>query len=218
MPIPSNVLIGDDHIWCQVFDSAKRISTPAPALFLDRDGVIVEEVHYLQNAEDVTLIDGAAELIAKANENNMPVIIVTNQSGLARDMFGWEEFANVQARMLALLKEKTGAYVDAVYACPYHKSGKEPYNHPDHEARKPNPGMLLRALKTLPIQTQGSWIIGDKAADLKAGVNAGISGGIHVLTGHGSDAGELEKAKAVATDGFQVHLADSIRDGLSIIF
>ncbi|NVK18925.1 MAG: HAD family hydrolase [Methylocystaceae bacterium] len=218
MSLPKNVNLGDDHIWCQLFDSAQRFRTRTPALFLDRDGVIVEEVHYLHKAEDVTIINGAADLIATANKKDIPVIIVTNQSGLARDMFGWEEFANVQARMLDLLQEKNGAFIDAVYACPYHKSGISPYNHPQHEARKPNPGMLLRAMKALPLQKEGSWIIGDKAGDLKAGRNAGITGGIHVLTGHGSDEDEAEKAKAVATDGFQVHLSDSIRDGLKIIF
>lgn len=211
--LPANVKIGPDHIWCQFFESAQRFQGPRPALFLDRDGVIVEEVHYLHKAEDVTLIDGAAEVIAKANALDMPVIVVTNQSGLGRGMFDWSEFNAVQERMLELLAEATGAYVDAVYACPFHKNAQVPhFKVSDHEARKPNPGMLNRAMKVIELDKQKSWIVGDKASDLKAGLNAGICGGVHVLTGHGSDAGEREKAKMMSTSDFVVHLAKSISD------
>lgn len=210
--LPHTVRITDDHIWTQVFDSANRFAHPSPALFLDRDGVIVEEVHYLHKVEDVALINGAARLIGVANAKNIPVVIVTNQSGLARGMFGWSEFNQVQERMLALLHQECGAFVDAVYACPYHKSGKAPFNHPDHEARKPNPAMLLRAMDAIKITAQGSWIIGDKAGDLKAGRNAGISGGIHVLTGHGRDAGQRENSIALKSGTFDVRLYDSIAD------
>ncbi|WP_135076589.1 HAD family hydrolase [Terasakiella sp. SH-1] len=210
--LPTNVTIGSDHIWCQLFDSAKRFKTSRPTLFLDRDGVIVEEVHYLHKVEDVALIGGAAKIIRAANERDIPVVVVTNQSGLARDMFGWAQFNAVQAKMHELLKDEEGAFVDAVYACPFHKTGIEPFNDPDHEARKPNPGMLLRAMGALPIQGKGSWIVGDKASDLKAGLKAQISGGVHVLTGHGRDEGEADKAKAVAKDGFDVRSLNSIAE------
>lgn len=216
--LPENVQIGMDHIWTQVFESAKRFIGSTPALFLDRDGVIVEEVHYLHKVEDVTLIEGAAQLIAKANACNIPVIVVTNQSGVAREMFTWSEFNAVQNRMLDLLNQETGAFVDAVYACPYHKSGSDPYCAPSHEARKPNPGMILRSLDALPIQVKGSWIIGDKAGDLGAGVNAGLSGGIHVLTGHGKDEGEMVNAKALASDRFIVRFENSIADAQDLDF
>lgn len=215
--LPSNVQIGSDHIWAQVFESAKRFDQKTPALFLDRDGVIVKEVHYLHKPQDVELIEGAAELIAKANRLNIPVIVVTNQSGLARDMFGWKDFSAVQKRMLDLISEAVaGAFVDAVYACPFHKMGKEPFKAAAHEARKPNPGMLLRALKAMPIEASGSWIIGDKACDIEAGLNAGISGGVHVLTGHGRDAGQLENAKALARNDFIVRYEDSIADAIDL--
>ena len=216
--LPPNVTIDSEHIWCQVFDSAARFSQKRPALFLDRDGVIVEEVHYLHKVEDVALIDGAADVIATANKQGIPVVIVTNQSGLARDMFGWEEFAAVQARMLNLLKDETGAFVDAVYACPYHKTGIAPFNHPDHEARKPNPGMLRRAFNALPLTPEGSTIIGDKASDLKAGLRAGLSRGIHVLTGHGRDDGEADKALGLKAADFKVDQINSIKEASSLIF
>lgn len=212
--LPKTASIGQDHIWCEVFDSAGRFQEKRGALFLDRDGVIVEEVHYLHRVEDVTLIDGAAALIAEANRRGHPVVIVTNQSGLARDMFTWAEFAQVQSRMLALLKAETGAFVDAVYACPFHKNGVAPYRADNHEARKPNPGMLLRALAALPIDVKSSVIIGDKAGDLEAGQKAGLGGGIHVLSGHGRDAGERPAANGLARDDYFVLNYGSIKDGL----
>jgi len=219
LDLPANVQIGPDHIWCQLFESGKRFQTPRPALFLDRDGVIVEEVHYLHKAEDVALIDGAAEVIAKANALDMPVIVVTNQSGLGRGMFGWQEFNAVQDRMHELLKQATGAYVDAVYACPFHKNAQvAQFKAGDHEARKPNPGMLTRAMSAIAVEKNKSWIVGDKASDLKAGLNAGVCGGVHVLSGHGRDAGEREKAEAVSTPDFIVYPVKSISDIGRIIF
>ncbi len=211
LKLPSNVTIDSQHIWCQIFDSAKRFEMARPALFLDRDGVIVEEVHYLHKVDDVALINGAAAVIAQANAENRPVIIVTNQAGIARDMFGWEEFNAVQERMLDLLAQE-GAFVDAVYACPHHKVGKAPYNHPDHEARKPNPGMLMRAMQVIDVVCEQSWIVGDKAGDLQAGRAAGLAGGVHVLTGHGGDDGEAERAKELATKDFYIKSIKSIKD------
>lgn len=212
--LPNNARLDSEHIWCQVFDSAARFSQPRPTLFLDRDGVIVEEVHYLHKTDDVALIKGAAEVIKTANDAHIPVVIVTNQSGLAREMFKWDDFAAVQDEMLRQLANTNGAFVDAVYACPHHKVGIEPFCHPDHPARKPNPGMLLRAVRDLALDMSQSWIVGDKAGDLKAGRNAGIYGGLHVLTGHGSDTGETEKARAVAAEDFIVKMGNSIHDAL----
>jgi len=211
LKLPSNVTIDAQHIWCQVFDSAKRFKMARPALFLDRDGVIVEEVHYLHKVEDVALLDGAAAVIAQANAENKPVIIVTNQAGIARGMFGWEEFNAVQERMLDLLAQE-GAFVDAVFACPHHKVGRPPYNHPDHEARKPNPGMLTRAMQVIDVVPDQSCIVGDKAGDLQAGRAAGLAGGVHVLTGHGGDEGEAERAKEITTERFYVKSVKSISD------
>ncbi len=220
MLLPNNVHIGSDHIWCQVFESAKRFTSACPALFLDRDGVIVEEVHYLRKVPDVILVPGAGDVIALANRKNIPVVVVTNQSGLARGMFGWEEFNAVQEEMLRQLNAESGAFVDAVYACPFHKSGKEPFCHPDHEARKPNPGMLIRAMQALPLVAEGSWIVGDKAGDLQAGARAGLQGGVHVLSGHGRDEGEAEKALSLKNDSFDVRSCETIKDvsGLLSLF
>jgi len=212
--LPKNVIIDDEEIWCQVFSSPNKEPDWAkgkPALFLDRDGVIVEEVNYLSRPEDMRLIEGAGKLIAACNSLNLPVVIVTNQSGVARGYFGWQEFAAVQQKMLDDLA-RLNATVDAVYACPHHKKGAAPYHIDNHAARKPNPGMLLRAHAALGMNLRQSWIIGDKAGDLGAGKNSGIEGGIHVLTGHGRDEGEVEKASALTSADFKTEKAASIAD------
>ena len=110
-----------------------------------------------------------------------------------------------------------GAVVDAVYACPHHKSGQPPYNVDNHPARKPNPGMLELAAEALSVDLSNSWIVGDKAGDLEAGRRAGLAGGAHVLTGHGSDEGEAGKALAIATEGFSVASVPAIGECAKVI-
>ncbi len=210
--LPDNVTIDNEGIWCQILERPGLSfgwSKNRAALFLDRDGVMVEEVHYLSRAEDTKLIKGTSELITACNKALIPVIIVTNQSGIARGYFDWQAFATVQQKMMDDLKTE-GAYVDAVYACPHHKSGHSPYNIDNHPARKPNPGMLLRAQQTLHVDLTKSWIIGDKAGDLGAGKKAGLAGGIHVHTGHGLDEGEADNAAALASRDFEVASAQDI--------
>ena len=211
-PLPFGAEIEDDGVWCQILNRAPN-RHPRPALFLDRDGVIVEESHYLSRVEDVRLIDGAAEVIAHANGQNIPVIIVTNQSGIARGKFEWQNFIDVQEQILANL-DAENAYVNAIFACPFHAEGLSPYQHPDHPCRKPNPGMIEKADRHFSIDKQKSWIIGDRAADLQAGKNGGLAGGIHVATGHGDDA-EQNAASLLKNSSFDVVLSASIADAIN---
>jgi D-glycero-D-manno-heptose 1,7-bisphosphate phosphatase len=134
-------------------------------------------------------------------------VVVTNQSGIGRGLYGWAEFAATQERILAELRA-AGARPDLVLACPYHPEGKPPYRHPDHSDRKPRPGMLLRAAEKLALDLGRSWIVGDRAVDMEAGRAAGLAGGLHVLTGHGS----VDRATVgdIARDGYEVLLAESI--------
>jgi D-glycero-D-manno-heptose 1,7-bisphosphate phosphatase len=207
-----------DGVWSQVLSpmalsggvSAHRTRA---ALFLDRDGVIVEEVDYLQRVEDVALIAGAAAAIAAANRSGIPVVLVTNQAGIGRGYYGWAQFTAVQDAILADLAA-TGATVDAVYACPHHAAGKDGFAHPDHPARKPNTGMLVRAGKDLALDLRRSWLVGDKATDIEAAKRAGLAGAMHVLTGHGES--ERAAASALATPGFEVRLAESIADAVEL--
>lgn len=200
-------------VWAQVLAEPTGKGRRA-ALFLDRDGVINEDVGYLCRAGDVRLIPGAADVIARANGFGVPVVVVTNQAGIAYGYFGWDALIAVQDRIVEELAA-AGARLDGVFACPYHATGKPPYRHPDHPARKPNPGMLLLAADMLALDLGASWIVGDHAKDLEAGRNAGLAGGLHVLTGHGAHDGQREAAMAI--DGFRTLGADSIADAPTLV-
>ena len=101
--LSSQVMIDNEQVWCQVLS---QIGANRPALFLDRDGAMIVEENYLSDPEKVVLIEGAVEAIRTANRLDVPVIIVTNQSGIARGYFSWKEFGLVQDRLLALLEEQ----------------------------------------------------------------------------------------------------------------
>jgi len=211
-PLPDGVRIDDEGVWNQVFRAEPFASGP-PALFLDRDGVVVEEVNYLHRVEDVRLCPGAGSVIRRAGAIGVAVVIVTNQAGIVYGYYEWHDFALVQERILAELAAE-GAHVDAVYACAHHREGRAPYQHPDHPARKPNPGMLLRARDQLGIDLAASWIVGDRASDLDAGRRAGLAGGLHVTTGHGGDDGEVAAALALAREDFLTTSAGGIAEAL----
>lgn len=202
--------IDSEGIWCEVRPGRDDPST-APALFLDRDGVVVEEVNYLHKPEDCRLIPGAGETIAQANHLGWFVVVVTNQAGIARGYYDWAAFQAVQTEMLAQLRHHD-ASVDAVYACPHHEKGTGAFHHPDHPARKPNPGMLNRATKALGIQSDQSWIVGDRASDILAGKKAGLIGGLHVMTGHGAREGERCAALSEQSSAYHVMGLSSIAD------
>jgi D-glycero-D-manno-heptose 1,7-bisphosphate phosphatase len=209
-PLPPSARLDHELVWVEVFAEPGRFSG-RPALFLDRDGAVIEEKHYLSDPDQVVLENGAAAVVRRCNEADIAAVIVTNQSGIARGYYGWDAFAAVQDRLIALLAAE-GARVDAVFACGHHKNGVGDYQHPDHPARKPNPGMLLRARDLLGVDLASSWIVGDRAADMTAGRNAGLAGGLHVLTGHGTDDGERDKALAKARDGYEVRTGGTIGD------
>ena len=190
--------LDDGGAWCELVAAP---GSPRPALFLDRDGVIVDEVEYLCDVEKVSLCLGVAAMMACANRAGIAVVIVTNQSGIARGLYGWQEFAAVQAEIARRLQE-AGARWDAVMASPFHPEGRDPWRHPDHPVRKPNPGMLLAAAEALALDLPASWILGDRATDIVAGRRAGLAGGIFL--GEGYDAGEAGCALAEAGPGYAV--------------
>ena len=209
--------VEEDGIWCQLAareGEGAVVAGARPALFLDRDGVIVEEVEYLHRPDDVRFIPGAAEVIAAANRAAVPVIVVTNQSGIGRRLYGWADFAETQAHIVADLAAR-GARLDMVIACPFHVDGTPPYRHPAHPCRKPLPGMILRAGERLDLDLARSWIVGDLASDLAAGCAAGLAGGLHVLTGHGQN--DRSEAKGLGTARFQVCLVESIVSAMDIV-
>jgi D-glycero-D-manno-heptose 1,7-bisphosphate phosphatase len=156
------------------------------AAFLDRDGTLIEEAHYLAHPEQVRLIPGAAAAVRALNALRIPVVVVTNQSGVAHGYFTEAQVAAVHARVGELLGAED-ARVDRYYHCPHHPAGKDPRYRTACACRKPEPGMLLQAAGELGIDLTTSCMIGDKLCDVQAGTRAGCVPFL-VRTGHGAAA------------------------------
>ncbi|WP_158812809.1 HAD-IIIA family hydrolase [Methylocapsa sp. S129] len=181
-----------------------------PAVFLDRDGVLVEEVHFLARPEDVQLTFGMGKAIAELNRLSIAVVVVTNQSGVARGRLTWEAFARVQAEINHQLAS-IAATVDATFACGYHCEGEGPLAIADHPWRKPASGMLQEAHRLLGVDLRRSLIIGDRLTDLEAGHGAGLLDGAIVRTGYGErDRKRLPEARERwRQGGFSARVADN---------
>jgi D-glycero-D-manno-heptose 1,7-bisphosphate phosphatase len=152
------------------------------AVFIDRDGTINVEKDYLFRAEEFEFIPGAPEAIRMLNEAGFMVVVVTNQSGVARGYYT-EEDVHLLHRHIADQLEQAGARVDAWQYCPHHPSGRGSYALPCR-CRKPQPGMLQEAAQRLGINLDASIMIGDKLVDIEAGSAAGCRP-ILVRTGYG---------------------------------
>jgi D-glycero-D-manno-heptose 1,7-bisphosphate phosphatase len=202
--------LNSEGVWCQILTWPAR---GRPALFLDRDGAVVEECEYLCRVEDIFMIPGAAQVIAAANKGGIPVVVVTNQAGIGRGYYGWTEFKTVQDTIAASLAAE-GARIDAVYACAHHPEAQGSFSHPDHPARKPNPGMLLQAASDLAVDLKKSWLVGDKAIDVEAAKRAGIAGALQVATGHGET--ERRLVTNLASSTFEVRFGRSIADAMML--
>ena len=150
--------------------------SPVPAVFLDRDGVLIVDSGYPHLEEHLVLIPGAADAVRRLNALGYLVVIVTNQSGVARGLFSEDQMKAFNALIVRKLAAK-GAVIGAVYACPFHSEGRvEAYIHPDHPDRKPNPGMILRAMTDHNIDPARSFMIGDQPSDMEAARRAGVPG------------------------------------------
>jgi D-glycero-D-manno-heptose 1,7-bisphosphate phosphatase len=198
-------------LWSEVFagDFAGR-----PALFLDRDGVIVEDTHYLGRPEEMRMLAGAAGAIAQCNGLGVPVVLVSNQSGIARGLYDWKGFAAVQAALADALTQ-AGARLDAVFACAHHADGEAPFDIADHPWRKPNPGMIITAGELMKLDLARSWIVGDRASDIAAGLAARLAGG--VLVSARDDDPELQPAAALASKQFAVDITASLADAVALL-
>jgi D-glycero-D-manno-heptose 1,7-bisphosphate phosphatase len=181
------------------------------AVFLDRDGTINEEVGYLAKPEDFVLIDGAAEAIKLLNDAGFAVVVVSNQSGVARGYFTEEDVMKVNDKMLFELNMK-GAFVDGVYYCPHYPDfGDEKYGI-DCDCRKPKPGMVEKAKEELGISIDGSFVVGDHRGDIELGKNIGAKT-VLLLSGHGAEEAEKLKAEGIVPD----HTADDLISAVKYI-
>ena len=156
------------------------------AVFLDRDGVIIEDCHYTKNPDDVKLCLGAKNLLRELNNKNIMVVVITNQSGITKNFLSWEQYREVNNKMINLLGYPNP--INAIYANSYIS------DQPATNWRKPNPTMILKAAFDLNLNLKKSILIGDRLTDIIAGQRANIPKIFHVLTGHGrKERGEILK-------------------------
>ncbi len=154
-----------------------------PAVFLDRDGTINEQMGYINHESRFHLLPRAAEAIRLLNEQRIPAVVVTNQSGLARGYFPEELLDLVHARMKEGLAEH-GAHVDGIYICPHHPEAKVAHLRAACDCRKPKTGLLVRAAADLDLDLSRSFVIGDRWSDLKCAAACNATP-VLVLTGYG---------------------------------
>ena len=171
----------------------RRAEPPRAAVFLDRDGVLVEDVHYLRRPEDLRLLDGAAEAL-RLLRARFALVVVTNQSGIARGLFDEAALLAIHARLVGALAAE-GAWLDAIYACPHLPEGEVAAFARACACRKPRPGLLLDAAEAHGLSLSNSWMIGDSARDVEAGRRAGARA---LLLGPGGPRTLLEAADEVS--------------------
>ena len=170
------------------------LTGPRPAAFFDRDGVFNEDCGYVHKVEDLKWIKGGPEAVRRLNDLGYWVILVTNQSGIGRGYYDEASMHAVHAALGAHLAS-AGGRIDAVYYAPHHEHATvERLRHPDHPDRKPNPGMLLKAMADFPIDKDRSFLIGDKGSDLEAARRAGVRGYLF-------DGGDLDALVRSIVDG-----------------
>jgi D-glycero-D-manno-heptose 1,7-bisphosphate phosphatase len=147
---------------------------PRPAIFFDRDNTLIACDDYLGDPEQVKLVDGAADAIARARALGFAIVVFSNQSGVARGMFGEDDVRAVNARLdEMLLAQNAQAIVDRHEYCPFHPEATVENYRQDSDRRKPGAGMIHSAAEALGIDLPGSWVIGDAPRDIEAGVIAG---------------------------------------------
>ncbi len=154
-----------------------------PAVFLDRDGTLIKEKGYLRDPGAVELETGAAEAVRVLNRAGIPVVVVTNQSGIARGYYTQEDLGRIHQTLHRLLAAE-GARLDGIFFCPHHPDGTVPAYRTGCACRKPATGMLERAARDLSLRLRGSCLVGDKRTDMQCAEAAGLVG-ILVTTGFG---------------------------------
>jgi len=169
------------------------------ALFIDRDGVINKEYDYVHKIEEFEFIDGVFEALRKARELGYLLIVITNQSGIGRGYYSEDDFFKLTEWMVEAFSEN-GVHIDRVYHCP-HAPGS------GCDCRKPETGMIDRALNDFAIDLKHSWLVGDKESDIQAAVKAGIANHILVRSGH-----KIDETKTAAK-----HVCDTLKDAVELL-
>src|SRR5205085_9043060 len=152
-----------------------------PAVFIDRDGTLSEEVGYINHPSRFRLFPYSSEAIRVLNNAGWLAIVITNQAGVARGYFSEELIVNVHDQLKRDLQD---AQLDAVYYCAHHPSVGEPPYRFDCDCRKPKPGLIFRAAEEFNVDLEDSWMVGDRYGDVELARNAGVHSAF-VLSGYG---------------------------------
>ncbi len=171
----------------------------APAAFIDRDGVLNEERAYVHKIEDFVLLPGAVEALRMLQAAGYRRVVVTNQSGIARGLYTEADYQRLTTQVRERLALQ-GVTLDAVEYCPHLPDAPVPEYRRVCECRKPQPGMLLRAIRALGIDPAASFVVGDKLSDVQAGRAAGIGRCFLVRSGHALPAEAIDAADGVYDD------------------
>lgn len=180
-----------------------------PAVFLDRDGTINEQMGYINHISRFQLLPGVGAAIARLNAQGMPVVVVTNQSGLARGYFSAALLEAVHEKMHRQLAED-GAHIDALYLCPHHPEAKEACYRQACDCRKPKTALLERAAREMVLDLPRSYVIGDRWSDLRCGAAVGATT-VLVRTGYGrGDASYIGPTQTVQPDFVAEDLCEAV--------
>src|SRR5262245_33342121 len=182
---------------------------PRPAVFMDRDGCLTEEVGYVNHASRIRLLRRTAPAIRRLNQAGVAAVMVTNQAGVARGYFPEAVLHEANARMCREL-EAAGARLDGLYVCMHHPTEGQPPYRAECDCRKPRPGLIKRAATELGLDLGAAVMVGDKLSDVAAGHAAGTAG-VLVLTGYGRGEWEYQRdAQPVNPD----HVAEDLLDAV----
>ena len=160
-----------------------------PAVFVDRDGTLIEERHYLDRLDLIALCPGAEEAVRLLKAGGFAVVVVTNQSGVARGRFDEAFVRDVHAALQGRL-EKADAGLDGYYYCPHHPEGTVPEYRRGCRCRKPGPGLVERASRDLGLDVSRSFVVGDTWLDMGLAAQSGARG-ILVRTGYGATSAQV---------------------------
>jgi D-glycero-D-manno-heptose 1,7-bisphosphate phosphatase len=183
--------------------------TSRPAVFIDRDGTLTEEVGYVNHPSRLRLLPRSAEAVRRLNAAGVAAVVVTNQAGIARGYFSEKLLDEVHDVLRAQLAA-AGARLDGLYACVHHPNEGEPPYRARCDCRKPQPGLLVRAAAELGLDLTRSTMVGDKASDLVPARTVG-AGAVLVLTGYGRGEWEYRRERFEADPD---HVAGDLLDAV----
>ena len=175
--LPDHLIKSNENDLSELVFSYSYQNIKKPALFLDRDGVLIKECHYISSVNQVEIENGARKLVRFAYDYGWHIIVVSNQSGISRNKISWDDYFQVTNKMISLFGNPNP--FSAIYA------NSQGPNTKFKNWRKPSPNMSLRATELFNIDLDKSIIIGDRLTDIIAGINSGIKLLVHTKTGHG---------------------------------